>query len=345
MKDLTQLIRPAIRSFVERHEVAELFPDTIAVRLHANENPFNAPYNRYPSEEENLKSSIGRIRGIRPDCIHLGNGTHAAVDALCRIFCTPRKDNVVGIVPTCGLYEDVAALNDVEYRRVRLNETFDITADSLLRAADERSKLIFLCSPNSPTGNLLNREEILKTAECFDGFVVIDEAYVRFSRSESLLGELDKHPNLILLNTFSTAWASAGIRLSVVYAVPQLIRYLDSVCADHPVATPVLREAVDVVKRPYDVDKWVKQILDERDKVMAAFRQLPVCEKIFPTHSNFFLTKVRRSAHVYDYLLSQGIAVRYCRSLEMCEDCLRISIGLTSDNDKLLGALRKYNQN
>lgn len=343
MKKLEQLIRPNIQAFVAKRIPSDSPATGINLRLDTNESPFNTPFNRYPTLLNELKVAISRSRNIRPDCLFPTNGTHEAVDLLLRVFCVPQTDNIISISPTSAIYSNAAAINDIESREVRLSPSFDITAETLLSAADEHTKLIFLCSPNNPTGNLLNRDEILKTADSFSGFVVIDEAYLQFSGTTSIISELNKHPNLIVLNTFSKALASAGIRLGIIYAIPGLIRYLDRISSPYRIGTPTLQEAIAMTHRLYDVDKWTRQILDEREKVMAAFKLLPVCEKVFPSDANFFLAKVKYLERTYQYLLSQGIAVSNCDPQAMCESCLRITIGLTGENNRLLGALRKYN--
>lgn len=343
MKTPEQLIRPNIRALADRRSAVERIDGKDLLRLDTNESPFNSPFNRYPTDADELKSAISRHQSIRTDCIFLTNGTHEAVDLLLRLFCVPQTDNVITLSPTADIYADAAMLNDVPVRKVCLDTKFGITAEKLLAAADKDTKLIFVCSPNNPTGNLLDRKEILKAADSFDGMVVVDEAYMHFARTASMLTELSRHPNVIILRTFSKAIASAGIRLGVVYAVPRIVRYLDSMTPPFRIGTPTLREAISMTKRLYDVDKWGRLILDEREKVMNAFRLLPYCEKVYPSDANFFLARMKQSEQVYKYLLSQGIVVSNCGTQEMCEGCLRISIGSTVENSRLLSALRKYN--
>lgn len=343
MKTPEHLIRPNIRALADRRSAVERIGGKDLLRLDTNESPFNSPFNRYPTDYDELKSAISRHLSIRTDCIFLTNGTHEAVDLLLRLFCVPQTDNIITLSPTADIYADAAMLNDVPVRKVCLDAKFGITAEKVLAAADPNTKLIFICSPNNPTGNLLDRKEILKTADSFDGMLVVDEAYIHFASTASIVTELSRHPNIIVLRTFSKAIASAGIRLGVVYALPWVIRYLDRMTPPFRIGTPTLREAISMTRRLYDVDKWVRLLLDEREKVMNAFRLLPYCEKVYPSDASFFLARMKKSEQVYNYLLSQGIVVGNCGTQEMCEGCLRVSVGSTVENSRLLSALRKYN--
>ena len=344
MKKMEDLVRPNI--FALAQQLSDCEEQTLPeaeVRLNANESPFNVPYNRYPSAQEGrLKEAVSRWRGIRQDCIFVGNGTGEIADLAMRTFCIPRRDNVVAIDPTCAHFVHSAAVNDVEYRRVPLNDDFSLTAASVLNACSDRTKIIFLCSPNNPTGNLLKREEILAVAQGFEGLVVVDEAYIDFCAQKSLLYDLPQARNLIVLQTFSTAFASAGLRLGVAFATPEVVKMLNCAGRPHSVSSLVLEKGLEMVDRRFDVEKWVKQILDERTKVMNAIRQLPFVEKIFPSETNFLLVRVKDVSRLYDYLLGRGIAVCNCSEERLCSGCLRITIGLPSENNTLLSALRTF---
>ena len=311
--------------------------------MNANESPFNVPYNRYPDvQEKRLKEAVSRWRGIRTDCIFVGNGTSEIADLAMRTFCIPRRDNVVAIDPTADHFALAAAVNDVEYRRVPLAADFSLSASSVLNACSEHTKIVFLCSPNNPTGNLLKREEILKVAQGFDGLVVVDEAYIDFCAQKSLLYDLPQARNLIVLQTFSTAFSSAGLRLGMAFATPEVVKMLSCASRRHNVSSLVLEKGLEMVDRRFDVEKWVKQIVDERTKVMNAIRQLAFVEKIFTSDTNFLLIRVKDSARLYDYLLGRGIAVCDCSKERLCSGCLRITIGLPSENNTLLSALRTF---
>lgn len=344
MKELKYLVRPNIQALAPYRPARTKRRDGEAgVWLDANESPYNPPYNRYPDPlQEELKEALAKIKGIKPECIYLGNGSDEAIDLVYRVFCIPGRDNVASVSPTYGMYEACAAINDVEYRSIPLNEKFDFEADRLLDICDSRTKAIFLCSPNNPTGNLLKREEIEKVLERFDGIVVIDEAYGDFSGSPSFRMELPRYRNLVVLNTLSTAWASAGIRLGMAFAVPAIISYFNKVKRPYNVGKPTLECALEMMKRRYDVDKWVNRLLEERDRVMAAFRLLPTCKKIFPTAANFFLVRMENATEIYEYLKKKGIIVQNYSDMKLCSDCLRVTIGSPQENSALLGALRQY---
>lgn len=344
MKDLKYLVRPNIQAMAAEGFREDGGPrGRQAVRLDANESPYNAPYNRYPDPwQTGLKEELAKVKGLRPGCMFLANGSEDVVDHLFRLFCIPWKDNVVAIEPTCGVYAVRAAVNDVEYRRVRLNADFSLPVGRLLEVVNANTKLMFLCSPNTPTGNLLEREAVCQLLERFGGMVVVDETYVDFARTESMRRELARYPNLIVVDSFSAAWASAGIRLGAAYAVPQVVDFLNRVKCSCNVSLPVQEKALEMLARRFDVDKWVKRLLEERDRVVAAFRMLPLCEEVFPTDANFFLARVKDAVRLHGYLRENGVWVKDVGGLPLCGDCLRITVGMPQENSALLGALRKY---
>lgn len=343
MKPLKELVRPNIQALEPYSSARDEFKGNARVFLDANESPFNAPNNRYPDPLQNeVKAALSRIKGIRPDCIFLGNGSDEAIDTIYRVFCVPGRDNVVAMDPSYGMYSVCAAVNDVEYRRVPLNEHFDISADALLAVCNDRTKAIFLCSPNNPTGNLLSRDEMLTLLRKFDGMVVVDEAYNDFSGRRSMLFDLADYPNLVVLQTLSKAWASAAIRLGIAYARPEVIAFFNKVKHPYNVSALTQREALKILARRYDVENWVKQIVSERAKVVRAVRQLPFYIADYPTDANFFLVKLQGARRIYEYLVAQGIVVRDRSRVRLCGECLRITIGLPGENSELLAALRKY---
>lgn len=313
------------------------------VFLDANENPYNDPFNRYPDPlQRELKAQLAKIKGVRADMIFLGNGSDEAIDLPYRIFCEPGKDNVVAIEPTYGMYKVCADINNVEYRPVLLDEQYQVHADQLLAATDANTKIIWICSPNNPTGNALHREEIEKVLTQFEGIVIIDEAYSDFSSQKTFRSELTKYPNLIVLNTFSKAWGLASIRLGMAFASPDIIQIYNKVKYPYNVNLLTQRQAMEALKDPFEVDKWVKMLLVERARLMVAFQELPICEKVYPTDANFFLAKMTDAQKIYDYLVDKGIIVRNRTRIQLCNDCLRITIGMKGENNELLAALRQY---
>ena len=318
------------------------------VFLDANENPYNAPYNRYPDPLQlELKEAIAKVKGVPAQCIFLGNGSDEAIDLPYRCFCEPGVDNVVAIEPTYGMYKVCADINNVEYRPVLLDEHFQVTADALLAATDAHTKIIWLCTPNNPTGNCLVREEVIKVIEQFDGLVIVDEAYSDFSsqtsfRQWSMVNGQWSRPNLIVLNTMSKAWGCAAIRLGMAFASEGIIDIFNKVKYPYNVNQLTQQQALKALQDPFEVDGWVKILKEERGRVMQAFSILPICEKIYPTDANFFLAKMTDATGIYNYLVDQGIIVRNRNRVQLCQNCLRITIGTKTENSELIAALRQY---
>ena len=343
MKPLEQLVRPNIWSLAPYSSARDEYSGHEAhVFLDANESPYNNPYNRYPDPlQRELKEQLAAVKGIPASYTFLGNGSDEAIDLLYRCFCRPGKDNVVAIEPTYGMYRVCADINDVEYRPVLLDEHFQMQADKLLAACDANTKLIWICSPNNPTGNDMNREEVLKVISKFQGIVVVDEAYSDFSRQRPLRFELPQHPNLVVLNTMSKAWASAAIRLGMAFASPDIIGLFNKVKYPYNINQLTQQQAMKALQARFDVDAWVQLILRERVQMMDAFRQLPVCKEVFPSDANFFLARVTDAQAIYNYLVEQGIIVRNRHRVQLCQNCLRITVGTRNENTELLSALRK----
>jgi len=235
-----------------------------------------------------------------------------------------------------------ADINNVEYRTVLLDEQYQTTADKLLAATDAHTKIIWLCTPNNPTGNCLNREEVVKVIEGFEGLVIVDEAYSDFSSQKTLRSELPKYPNLIVLNTMSKAWGCAAIRLGMAFASQDIIDIFNKVKYPYNVNQLTQQQALEALKDPYEVDQWVKVLLQERGRMMEAFRELPICEKVYPTDANFFLAKMTDATKIYNYLVDHAIIVRNRHRVQLCQNCLRITIGTKSENNELVAALRQY---
>ena len=344
MRPLEQLVRPNILALKPYSSARDEFGGSGAkVFLDANENPYNTPFNRYPDPlQRELKRRLGAVKGVAAENIFLGNGSDEPIDLAYRCFTRPGIDNVVAIEPTYGMYKVCADINDVEYRTVLLDDTFQTTADRLLAACDENTKLIWICSPNNPTGNNIDRQEIIKTLEGFDGIVIVDEAYSDFSGERPLRLDLEKYPNLIVLNTMSKAWGCAAIRLGMAFAQKAIVDVFNKVKFPYNVNMLTQKQAMEALKDPFEVDKWVKIILLERSRMIEAFNLLLSCKKVYPTDANFFLALFDDAQAVYDYLKEKGIIVRNRTRVTLCEDCLRITIGSKSENNELLAALRLY---
>lgn len=344
MKPLNELIRPNIQALSPYSSARNEYSGHEAhVFLDANECPYNKPFNRYPDPLQiELKKELAKIKGVGIEQIFLGNGSDEAIDLPYRIFCTPGKDNAVAIGPTYGMYKVCADINDVEYRTVLLDEGFKLNAAKLLAACDDNTKLIWLCSPNNPTGNNLNREEIEKVLKGFGGIVIVDEAYSDFSQERPFRLELDKYPNLIVLNTFSKAWGSAAIRLGMAFAGKEIIDLFNKVKYPYNVNLLTQEQALKILKQRFEIGDWIRLINQERTRMMSAFMDLPICERVYPTNANFFLAKMTDAPTIYNYLVDKGIIVRNRHRVELCTNCLRITIGSKSENDELLAALRQY---
>lgn len=312
------------------------------VLIDRNENPYNKPLNRYASPVyDELKERLGKIKKTPKENFFLTNGSDEAIDLCYRIFCQPRLDNVVAIEPTCTTYRHYADVNDVEYRPVELDEDFQISAEKLLSATDAHTKIIWICSPNNPTGNNIAHEEVAAVLAGFDGIVVIDEAYSDFSTAATFRSELIEHPNLIVLNTMSHAWACAAIRLGMVFASPAIVEVFQKMKPAYNINLASQQQAIEALDDVFQVEKWVTTILQERTRMMAAFKLLPDCVKVYPSDANFFLVKMRNAQQVYDYLASRGIMVSNQTHTVGCENCLRITVGTKGESNELLAALRQ----
>lgn len=342
MKPLTELLRPNIRQ-LEPYSCArnDYSGRDARVLLDANENPYNAPLNRYPDPlQVDLKKVIARIKGVKEEQICLGNGSDETIDLAYRCFCQPGVDNVVAIEPTYGMYKVCAAINDIEYRPVTLNNRFDIEADRILETCDEHTKLIWICTPNNPTGNDLNHDEIEKILDTFQGIVVVDEAYSDFTHRRAFRYELSDHPNMIVLNTMSKAWALAGVRLGMAFASKEIIDVFNKVKYPYNINILTQKEAFKAFENAMEVSKWVSTIILERNRMVEAFKMLPSCKQVFHSDANFFLAQMTDADRIYRYLVNEGIIVRNRSKVTLCRDCLRITVGAKSENNELLSALR-----
>jgi len=344
MKALKELTRPNIWDLKPYSSARDEYKGAEAtVFLDANENPYNNPFNRYPDPlQRDLKDLLAPIKGVKSENIFLGNGSDEAIDLVYRAFCEPEKDNVVAIDPTYGMYKVCADVNNVDYRNVLLDENYQFSADNLLAATDERTKLIFLCSPNNPTGNDLLQSEIEKVINEFEGLVILDEAYNDFSDRPSYLSQLDKYPNLIILQTFSKAYGCAAIRLGMAFASKEIIDILNKIKYPYNVNLLTQQQAMNMLKDYSQVEAWVKTLIEERAYLENEFIALASTEKIFPSDANFFLAKVSDAKAIYNYLVAKGIIVRNRTSITLCKDCLRVTVGTREENNQLLESLKQY---
>lgn len=344
MKPLQELTRPNIWALQPYSSARDEYSGTEAsVFLDANENPYNQPNNRYPDPlQRELKNLIASTKKVKPEHIFLGNGSDEAIDLLFRAFCRPDTDNVVAIEPTYGMYKVCADINGVEYRKVLLDKDFQFKADDLMKASDAQTKLMFLCSPNNPTGNSLNRQEILSLLTRFQGIVVLDEAYIDFSTEPSVVETLTQYPNLVVLQTFSKAWGCAAIRLGMAFASPQIVQILNKIKYPYNINLLTQHEAIRMMQKHYEVHRWVKSLLEERERLIDEFAHLSCCIHIYPTQANFFLARVTDAKQIYEYLVRKGIIVRNRTHVALCHNCLRITVGTRPENDALLEALKAF---
>ena len=345
MKRLEDLVRPNIWNLAPYSCARDEFKGREAhVFLDANESPYNSPYNRYPDPmQTDLKNVVSKVKRIPVENICLGNGSDEMIDLVYRCFCRPGKDNVVAMEPTYGMYRVCADINDIEYRPVSLDGNFQIKAEALLDACDDNTKVIWICSPNNPTGNLIDAGEIKTVLDLFDGIVVIDEAYSDFNKAKTWRSQLMQFPNMIVLNTMSKAWGCAAIRLGMAFASREIVGLFNKTKYPYNVNTLTQNLAIQKLSDTFEVEKWVRTIVVERERLINAFLELPICKKVYPTDANFFLARMTDAGAVYNYLIDKGIVVRNRSNVKLCDQCLRITVGSKTENNELLGALRQYN--
>ena len=341
--NIEKLLRENIRSLQPYSCARDEFKGEASVYLDANENPYNAPFNRYPDPLQwEVKEQISKIKQVPAENIFLGNGSDEPIDLLYRAFCEPRIDNVVAIEPTYGMYRVSAAINDVEYRKVLLDDEFQFSADKLLAATNLYTKIIWLCSPNNPTGNSLNRDEIIKLLSAFEGIVVVDEAYIDFASEASFSEKLTQFPNLVILQTFSKAWGSAAIRLGMAFASTEIIAVLNKIKYPYNINILTQKQALKALQNAEQVKEWVKTLLAERTVLVEALQKLPFVQHIYPTDANFVLVKVDDANAVYQYLVNKSIIVRNRNTVSLCLGCVRITVGTPDENKILLEELKQF---
>lgn len=340
MKQLKELVRENIWNLKPYSCARDEFKGEAKAYLDANENPFNTLYNRYPDPLQwAVKEKIAELKYVKPSQIMLGVGSDEPIDLIFRVFCEPKQDNVVAINPTYGMYGVCADINNVEYRQVNLEEDFSLNADMVLKSVDENTKVIFLCSPNNPTGNLLSEAQIEKILKGFNGIVVIDEAYIDFSDKPSWLIKLKKYPQLVILQTFSKAWGLAAARCGMAFASEEIISFFNKVKYPYNINILTQKLILEKLEQVEIKNNWVKEILSQRSLMIEELNNLSIVKHIYPSDSNFILVKVDDANLRYKQLVDNGIIVRNRNSVTLCENCLRITIGTAQDNKELLKAL------
>lgn len=345
--DINSLQRENIKNLRPYSTARDEYKGQASVYLDANENSFGSPlpadYNRYPDPLQlDLKDAISKIKGVPIENTFLGNGSDEAIDLLYRAFCEPAKDNVIILPPTYGMYEVSANINNVEVRKINLLPNYQLDLDSIAEAIDANTKMIFICSPNNPTGNSIIRTDIETILTNFNGLVVIDEAYINFAKQRSFIKELTEYPNLVILQTFSKAWGLAALRLGMAFAGRPTIDILNKVKPPYNINQATQDLALAALQNINQVNEWIKLTVEERDKLSTDLLTLPVVKKVYPSDANFILAEVTDATGLYDFLVNQGIIVRDRSKVTLCEGCLRISIGTPAENQTLLTALKNY---
>jgi len=386
--DLNNIVRDNIRRLKPYSSARSEFAGSAEVFLDANENAFGSPagngYNRYPDPlQKELKERVAEMNGLDPSQIFVGNGSDEAIDLLFRIFCEPGRDECVVCPPTYGMYRVSADINDVAVKEVPLTSDFQLDVDAILNSVTTNTKLIFICSPNNPTGNLMRREDVISIAEKFRGIVVIDEAYIHFSTgkrrtlqaeppalaggkdvaadqgelasdvsppahaasgpmSESFISEMSRLPNIVILQTFSKAWAMAGLRVGLAFASEQIIDLMNRVKPPYNVSGIAQQAVLEALGKRGEIDAWIGETIGERTRLNNALAEFEFVQKVHPTDANFLLVATTNANAIYQYLVDECIVVRNRNSVAMCEGCLRITVGTAEENDRLLTSLGNY---
>lgn len=345
--NLDSLTRENIKKLSPYSSARDEFSGTASVFLDANENSLGSPmtkwYNRYPDpHQQALKKAISQIKKTAVEQIFLGNGSDECIDILFRCFCRPAMDNIIICPPTYGMYEVSAQINDIEVRQAPLLDDFQLNLAHLENLIDDNTKIIWICSPNNPTGNSIDRADIEMTLNNFHGLVVIDEAYINFSKQKSFLQELVEYPNLIVLQTFSKAWGLAGLRLGMAFASTEIIQLMNQVKPPYNINQATQDLAIKALEETGQVNDMILEIVAMRDALAEVFGRIPIIRKVYPSDSNFLLIQIDQADQVYDYLLTQEIVVRNRSKVMLCADCLRITIGTEKENTQLIDALDRY---
>ena len=345
--EINELIRENIKKLIPYSSARDEFTGRADIFLDANENSLGSPlpnkYNRYPDPHQwKIKQKIAEIKGVPPQNIFIGNGSDECIDILYRGFCNPGKDNVIICPPTYGMYEVSAAINDVEIRRARLLDDFQLDLSYLEKLVDENTKLIWICSPNNPTANSINRHDIETVLNNFDGIVVIDEAYINFSRQKSFISELTEYPNLVVMHTLSKAWGLAALRLGMAFASEDIIAVFNKIKPPYNIGQATQELVLQALENVAEVNEFIRELVQRREEMVTSLKKVSVVEKIFPSDANFLLVKVNDARALYNYLLTKAIVVRDRSRVELCEGCLRITVGTKRENEQLIEALNSF---
>jgi histidinol-phosphate aminotransferase len=342
--DLDSLVRDnvkVLKPYSSARDEFEDFDTADMVFLDANENPFNNGVNRYPDPQQaSVKSILAKQNKVNPNQMLLGNGSDEVLDLIFRAFCEPKKDNVITLPPTYGMYGVLANINAVENREVLLSADFQPQIEKIFKAIDDNTKMIFLCSPNNPTGNSFSEESVTALLEHFNGLIVIDEAYIDFSEKESWLQKLEQYPNLIITQTLSKAYGLAGIRLGICYASAAIIAVLNKIKPPYNVNELTQRRALERLDNTDVIKSEIQAIVQQRLELLKVLLDVKYVEKIYPTEANFILIKVDDANKRYDDLIAKGIVIRNRTTQPLCENCLRLTIGTEEENKKLIQAIR-----
>lgn len=341
--DINSITRKNIKGLKPYSTARDDFKGSASVFLDANENPFSSEFNRYPDPKQKLlKEALARLKPVDRQQIILGNGSDEIIDLLIRAFCEPGTDNVVIPQPTYGMYGVCAGINNVATRNPNLIHDFELDIQAINDCVDEKSRIIFLCSPNNPSGNLLDKDKIESLLQTFPGIVVVDEAYIDFADAEGLMTWLAYHPNLFLLQTFSKAWGLAGLRLGVGYGSREIIQILDKIKPPYNINSITQRAVLSAISNWAQTQEWIVFLMKERKVLGDALKQLSYVNKVYPSQANFLLVKMVNAKACYQYLLTKGIIVRDRSSVFLCDNCLRISVGTHEENEELIKALCDY---
>lgn len=345
--NLRDMVRPHIAALKPYSSARDEYSGQEGVFLDANENPSGSVnggvYNRYPDPLQNaLKAKLSAIKQVGVNQIFFGNGSDEAIDLLFRAFTQPGLDNVIILPPTYGMYEVSASINDVEIRKVPLTADFQMDVEAVFRAVNAQTKIIFICHPNNPTGNLMEDAAIQEVLRRFQGLVVVDEAYMDFAKATSTISQLSTFPNLVVLQTFSKAWGLAALRLGVAYASPEIIALLNRIKPPYNIGKHTQETALQAMGRQEEKEVMVSNIIEQRDRLADSLKKMPLIKKVYPSDANFLLVKVVDAIAVYRYLLEKKIIVRDRSKVTLCEDCLRITVGTAEENALLLTSLKAY---
>jgi len=345
--NIQSILRENIKNLIPYSSARHEFKGKASVFLDANENAYGSPlendYNRYPDPLQiELKDAISKIKGVPIPNTFLGNGSDEAIDILIRAFCQPGRDNILIVPPTYGMYEVAANINDVDIKRVNLNEQYQLDLEGISEAIDENTKLIFVCSPNNPTGNSLYRDDIETLLANFNGVVVVDEAYINYSRQKSFIQELTEYGNLVVLQTLSKAWGLAGLRIGIAFASEEIIEVFNKIKPPYNINQSSQELALKGLKEIEKINHWIRETISERDQLIKDLLMFPFVEKIFPSDANFILVKTQNVTAVYNHLANQEIIVRDRSKVSLCEGCLRITIGTPAENQLLIESLKNY---